>query len=123
MLMAGVCREVFCSVQCLLFVPAVRDRQRTKMERDILADLDHPFIVRLHYGLFFSSSLSACPSFLSLLGRAVCRPDFFSLFFALFHISISSTSPPKPDSTPRPKFGVRVIFNCKELRQHFSEIC
>jgi p90 ribosomal S6 kinase len=27
----------------------VRDRQRTKMERDILADLDHPFIVRLHY--------------------------------------------------------------------------
>jgi len=29
---------------------AVRDRQRTKMERDILADLDHPFVVRLHYG-------------------------------------------------------------------------
>ena len=27
----------------------VRDRQRTKMERDILADVDHPFIVRLHY--------------------------------------------------------------------------
>ena len=28
----------------------MRDRQRTKMERDILADLDHPFIVGLHYG-------------------------------------------------------------------------
>ncbi|KAL8570504.1 Ribosomal protein S6 kinase alpha-3 [Nucella lapillus] len=27
----------------------VRDRQRTKMERDILADVNHPFIVRLHY--------------------------------------------------------------------------
>ncbi|XP_064628908.1 ribosomal protein S6 kinase alpha-3-like [Lineus longissimus] len=27
----------------------VRDRQRTKMERDILADVDHPFIVKLHY--------------------------------------------------------------------------
>ena len=23
---------------------------RTKMERDILADVDHPFIVKLHYG-------------------------------------------------------------------------
>ncbi|XP_074662868.1 ribosomal protein S6 kinase alpha-3-like isoform X2 [Tubulanus polymorphus] len=27
----------------------VRDRQRTKMERDILAEVDHPFIVKLHY--------------------------------------------------------------------------
>ncbi|WAR07251.1 KS6A3-like protein, partial [Mya arenaria] len=27
----------------------VRDRQRTKMERDILADVNHPYIVRLHY--------------------------------------------------------------------------
>jgi len=27
----------------------VRDRQRTKMERDILTDVNHPFIVRLHY--------------------------------------------------------------------------
>ncbi len=27
----------------------VRDRQRTKMERDILAQITHPFIVKLHY--------------------------------------------------------------------------
>ena len=27
----------------------VRDRQRTKMERDILAEVAHPFIVNLHY--------------------------------------------------------------------------
>ncbi|KAL3881087.1 hypothetical protein ACJMK2_027718 [Sinanodonta woodiana] len=27
----------------------VRDRQRTKMERDILADVNHPYIVKLHY--------------------------------------------------------------------------
>ncbi|CAH1799748.1 unnamed protein product [Owenia fusiformis] len=27
----------------------VRDRVRTKMERDILADINHPFIVQLHY--------------------------------------------------------------------------
>ena len=28
----------------------VRDRERTKMERNILANINHPFIVRLHYG-------------------------------------------------------------------------
>jgi len=27
----------------------VRDRERTKMERNILVDVRHPFIVRLHY--------------------------------------------------------------------------
>ncbi|KAI8498351.1 Ribosomal protein S6 kinase alpha-2, partial [Branchiostoma belcheri] len=27
----------------------VRDRMRTKMERDILVDVNHPFIVKLHY--------------------------------------------------------------------------
>ncbi|XP_045124412.1 ribosomal protein S6 kinase 2 beta-like isoform X4 [Portunus trituberculatus] len=27
----------------------VRDRLRTKMERDILADVNHPFVVKLHY--------------------------------------------------------------------------
>lgn len=28
----------------------MRDRVRTKMERDILADVNHPFVVKLHYG-------------------------------------------------------------------------
>ena len=32
------------------FYFSVRDRVRTKMERDILAEVDHPFIVHLHYG-------------------------------------------------------------------------
>lgn len=32
------------------FVSAVRDRVRTKMERDILVEVNHPFIVKLHYG-------------------------------------------------------------------------
>ena len=39
---------------------SVRDRVRTKMERDILADVAHPFIVKLHYGkkeLFIVCSL------------------------------------------------------------------
>lgn len=36
---------------CVMCVsPAVRDRVRTKMERDILADVNHPFVVKLHYG-------------------------------------------------------------------------
>ena len=28
---------------------SVRDRIRTKMERNILAEVEHPFIVKLHY--------------------------------------------------------------------------
>lgn len=35
---------------CALIHPSVRDRVRTKMERDILADVNHPFVVKLHYG-------------------------------------------------------------------------
>lgn len=30
----------------------MRDRVRTKMERDILVDVRHPFIVHLEYGMF-----------------------------------------------------------------------
>lgn len=30
----------------------LRDRFRTKMERNILAEIDHPFVVKLHYGKF-----------------------------------------------------------------------
>jgi hypothetical protein len=30
----------------------VRDRVRSKMERDILAEVRHPFIVKLNYGNF-----------------------------------------------------------------------
>lgn len=33
-----------------LCVLPVRDRVRTKMERDILVEVNHPFIVKLHYG-------------------------------------------------------------------------
>ena len=31
-------------------IVTVRDRVRTKMERNILAEVNHPFIVKLHYG-------------------------------------------------------------------------
>ena len=50
---------------CVFFVSAVRDRLRTKMERDILAEMRHPFIVTLEYG-WLSPSLSPSPSFSSL---------------------------------------------------------
>ena len=33
-----------------LSLHSVRDRVRSKMERDILAEVNHPFIVKLHYG-------------------------------------------------------------------------
>lgn len=33
-----------------LLMSPVRDRVRTKMERDILVEVNHPFIVKLHYG-------------------------------------------------------------------------
>lgn len=36
--------------ESLCFCRAVRDRVRSKMERDILAEVNHPFIVKLHYG-------------------------------------------------------------------------
>ncbi len=59
---------------CVLFcVFAVRDRVRTKMERDILVDVRHPFIVHLEYGEFFQSfilnlNVSAGVLILSLVG-------------------------------------------------------
>lgn len=45
-------------IWCLMCLPfcvrvcafPVRDRVRTKMERDILVEVNHPFIVKLHYG-------------------------------------------------------------------------
>lgn len=38
-------------------LPSVRDRVRTKMERDILVEVNHPFIVKLHYGWYRFLSL------------------------------------------------------------------
>ena len=42
-----------CSFRCVVCVCVcyvVRDRVRTKKERDILVDVRHPFIVHLEYG-------------------------------------------------------------------------
>lgn len=41
---------IYCYSYCSFFI--VRDRVRSKMERDILAEVNHPFIVKLHYGKY-----------------------------------------------------------------------
>lgn len=58
---------------CALVHPAVRDRVRTKMERDILADVNHPFVVKLHYG-------ESARSFVSLRFPSLEKnPDFITV--------------------------------------------
>ena len=62
--MVGV---VFSDYECLSCLDTVRDRVRTKMERDILVDVRHPFIVHLEYGELRQSGRkatmgSACPA-------------------------------------------------------------
>lgn len=44
------CGQIFPQNSCEIVLITVRDRVRTKMERDILADVNHPFVVKLHYG-------------------------------------------------------------------------
>lgn len=51
------CTHLYSSFVCACCV-AVRDRVRTKMERDILVEVNHPFIVKLHYGKTLSVFLS-----------------------------------------------------------------
>ena len=41
---------VLCSIPTV-----VRDRLRTKMERDILVEVRHPFIVQMEYGMVYTS--------------------------------------------------------------------
>lgn len=52
------CIYFFC-----IFLP-VRDRVRTKMERNILADVRHPFVVKLHYAFQTEGKLYLILNFL-----------------------------------------------------------
>ncbi|MEQ2167097.1 hypothetical protein GOODEAATRI_000686 [Goodea atripinnis] len=54
----------------------VRDRVRTKMERDILVEVNHPFIVKLHYG---ESANRRAPSFVYLPITERFRDKFYIL--------------------------------------------
>ena len=57
----------------------VRDRIRTKMERNILADVEHPFIVKLHYAFQTEGKLYLILDFLrggdlfTRLSKEVCN--------------------------------------------------
>lgn len=59
------CTKCFCFTLGFSCLPSVRDRVRTKMERDILVEVNHPFIVKLHYGWY--RFLAFYVLFLSLL--------------------------------------------------------
>uniref|UniRef100_A0A8D3BQD3 Ribosomal protein S6 kinase n=1 Tax=Scophthalmus maximus TaxID=52904 RepID=A0A8D3BQD3_SCOMX len=72
----------------------VRDRVRTKMERDILADVNHPFVVKLHYGFQTEGKLYLILDFLrggdlfTRLSKEV-RVRFFSTVSLLWRYSFS----------------------------------
>lgn len=75
---------------CALIRPSVRDRVRTKMERDILADVNHPFVVKLHYGesawsfnsLHFQNlEKNLLDLLISLLSYCFTFQTFFSVMF------------------------------------------
>ena len=68
----------------------VRDRIRTKMERNILADVEFPFIVKLHYAF----QVSQCPEVHRGLarhyyGKMSIEPGFYELVPSL-NLSCSS---------------------------------
>lgn len=64
----------------------VRDRVRTKMERNILVDVEHPFIVRLHYAFQTEGKLYLILDFLrggdlfSRLSKEVIVNDYKCIF-------------------------------------------
>ncbi len=43
------CMKLIYIICTTFFFVSVRDRVRTKMERNILTEVQHPFIVKLHY--------------------------------------------------------------------------
>lgn len=71
----------------------VRDRQRTKMERDILAQISHPFIVKLHYAFQTEGKVYLVLDFLrggdlftrlSKEGNVLLYVDLLHRLFAIF---------------------------------------
>lgn len=73
----------------ILFV-LVRDRVRTKMERNILVDVRHPFIVRLHYAFQTEGKLYLILDFLrggdlfTRLSKEVIYNKFNIMFKLIF---------------------------------------
>jgi serine/threonine protein kinase len=81
----------------LMYLPLltfiVRDRMRTKTERNILVDVQHPFIVRLHYAFQTEGKLYLILDFLrggdlfSRLSQEVCTECLQLNAFASGHRS------------------------------------
>lgn len=73
-----------------LFFFLVRDRVRTKMERNILVDVEHPFIVRLHYAFQTEGKLYLILDFLrggdlfSRLSKEVIVNDYINVLLLVF---------------------------------------
>lgn len=64
----------------------VRDRERTKMERNILVEMGHPFIVKLHYAFQTAGKLYLILDFLrggDLFSRLSKEVKYSSLIFLL----------------------------------------
>ena len=70
------------------FFVLVRDRIRTKMERNILAEVEHPFIVRLHYAFQTEGKLYLILDFLrggdlfTRLSKEVSKANLESIIFS-----------------------------------------
>ncbi len=56
-------QKIFETFALYISIP-VRDRVRTKMERNILADVRHPFVVKLHYAFQTEGKLYLILNFL-----------------------------------------------------------
>lgn len=86
---------------CVYTNTLVRDRVRTKMERNILADVRHPFVVKLHYAFQTEGKLYLILNFLrggdlfhrlskevSALPKKKKKVVLFLLHFSWFAVSV-----------------------------------
>lgn len=68
----------------------MRDRERTKMERNILVEMGHPFIVKLHYAFQTAGKLYLILDFLrggdlfSRLSKEVSKCFVYKTLYLLY---------------------------------------
>lgn len=72
----------------------MRDRERTKMERNILVEMGHPFIVKLHYAFQTAGKLYLILDFLrggdlfSRLSKEVNHYATYVIYFPVHVVTI-----------------------------------
>uniref|UniRef100_A0A8C2FZV5 Ribosomal protein S6 kinase n=2 Tax=Cyprinus carpio TaxID=7962 RepID=A0A8C2FZV5_CYPCA len=84
----------------------VRDRVRTKMERDILADVNHPFVVKLHYAFQTEGKLYLILDFLR-------GGDLFTRLAISYSLSTLYS---------HHLFGVQVMFTEEDVKFYLAEL-